>query len=329
MTALAEPMQFDAGRQVDTPWLSVVMPIHGGEPWLAATLDSVAAQDCTGIEFILFDSSADSACRAIAEGYMDRLAIRYEARPDIKPWTAKTNLAVVEAKAPWIAMLHQDDLWLPGRVDAIRAAITAHGEAAMIIAPSHFVGPDGRKVGTWSLPFRRGLRSGAEIGRQLLVQEVIALPAPVIRREAWLAVGGIDEGLWYTGDWDLYLKLSATGPVAVLPRPTTAFRLHPTSLTMTGSRDLADFRAQMADVLARHRPEFSTPADRALLSCAEASIEVNCALARAAAGDRSAWRDLGVILLRLGPARIWTYLRLSRVIDRALPRLRLKLAGAL
>ncbi len=329
LTVLADPMQFAAARPGETPWLSVVMPIHGGQSWLSATLESVAAQNCTGIEFILFDSSSNSDCRTIAEGYMDRLAIRYEARPDITPWTAKTNLAVIESKAPWIAMLHQDDLWLEGRVEAIRAAIAAHGEAAMIVAPSHFVGPDGRKVGTWSLPFRRGLRPGAEIGRMLLVQEVIALPAPVIRRDAWLAVGGIDEALWYTGDWDLYLKLSATGPVAVLPRSTTAFRLHASSLTMTGSRDLADFRAQMADVLARHRRVFADHADRALLSCAEASIEVNCALARAAAGDRSAWRDLGAVLLRLGPLRLWTYLQLSRVLDRAMPRLRLKLAGAL
>lgn len=199
----------------------------------------------------------------------------------------------------------------------------------MIIAPSHFVGPDGRKAGDWKLPFRLGLRDGTEIGRELLVQEVIALPAPVIRRDAWLAVGGIETDLWYTGDWNLYLSLCAQGPVAVLPQATTGFRLHGTSLTMTGSRDIADFRDQMARVYARHKAAFSSQTDRALHRCCEASIEVNCALARAAAGDGAAWGKLIRTLLGLGPILVWRYLRYSRVVDRALPRLRLRLAGAL
>lgn len=328
MTAQMAASQYRSHAAAETPWLSVVMPIHAGQQWLEATLDSVAAQDCTGIEFIMFDSGPES-CRAIAERYMDRLAIRYEERPEIKPWTTKTNIAVTEARANWIAMLHQDDLWLPGRVDTIRAAIKAHSDAAMIIAPSHFIGPDGRKVGEWKLPFRRGLRDGDEVGRELLIQEVIALPAPVIKREAWLAVDGIAEDLWYTGDWDLYLKLCAQGPVAVLPRATTGFRIHGNSLTMTGSRNIDDFRHQMASVYARHKPVFSEPGDHALHRCAEASIEVNCALAQAAAGRSAAWVALGKTLLGLGPLRVWRYLKYSRVIDRALPRLKLRLAKAL
>ncbi len=330
MTAAVASAEFRAAVEAaETPWLSVVMPIHNGEPWLAATLDSVAAQDCRGIEFIMIDSGEGAGCRDIAAAYADRLAIRYERRPDIKPWTAKTNLAVLEAKAPWIAMLHQDDLWLAGRVETVRNAIDAYPEAAMIVAPSHFIGPDGRKVGTWALPFRRGLQPGSAVGRDLLVQEVIALPAPVIRREAWLATGGIDEALWYTGDWDLYLKLSALGSVAVLPRPTTGFRLHRTSLTMTGSRDVADFRNQMASVLDRHWTTFSGSGDHALRRCAQASIAVNCALAQVAAGDGKAWLALARTIARLGPIGLWRYLRLSRIVDRALPRLRLRLSGAL
>lgn len=330
MTAPVPQAAFGASvAATDVPWLSVVMPIHNGEHWLAATLDSVVAQDCRGIEFILIDSGEGTRCRDIALAYADRLPIRYEHRADIKPWTAKTNLGVMEARAPRIAMLHQDDLWLESRVETIRDAIEAYPEASMIVAPSHYVGPDGRKVGEWRLPFRYGLQTGMAVGRDLLVQEVIALPAPVIRRDAWLAAGGLEEGLWYTGDWDLYLKLAALGSVAVLPHPTTAFRLHGSSLTMTGSRDIGDFRGQLESVYRRHEPVFAKANDRALHRRAEASIAVNCALARVAAGDARAWLDAASELIRLGPVNLWHYLRLSRIIDRAWPRLRLRLARAL
>lgn len=313
----------------DSCWLSVVMPVHQGENWLPATLASLAEQDCTGIEVILIDSSEDTACEAIAMGFSDRLDIRYTHRPDIKSWTAKTNLAARHARAAHIAMLHQDDLWLPGRVECIRKALLLYSEAAMIIAPSVFVGPDGSTVGKWSLPFPTGVHNGHTIGRGLLVQEVIALPAPVFRRDKWLMAGGLDENLWYTPDWDLYLKVSGLGPVAVLPQPTTAFRLHGNSLTMTGSRDIADFRRQLEVVLARHTPIFADSTDVAHRKRCHASVAINCGLARIAAGDSAGWREAILQLLALGPVGAWRYLRESRIIDRAWPRLRLRLAGAL
>lgn len=319
----------DAEHRPDSCWLSVAMPIHCGEAWLVETLESAAAQDCTGIEFILIDSGPDTRCGAIAASFADRLDIRYEHRPDVKPWTTKTNMAVERARAPHIAMLHQDDLWLPNRVATIRSALMRHPAAVMIVAPSHFIGPDGAKVGRWSLPFPRGLQSGRTIGRALLVQEVIALPAPVIRRDTWLAIGGLDQAFWYTADWDLYLKLAAAGPIAVLPEPTTGFRLHGTSLTMTGSRDVGDFRNQLQSVLDRHAPVFADRRDGALKRQASASVTINCALARVAAGDLKGWFEALGELLSLGPVSLWRYLHLSRLVDRALPRLRLRLAGKL
>ena len=48
-----------------------------------------------------------------------------------------------------------------------------------------------------------------------------------------------------------------------------------------------------------------------------------------AAGDSAGWREAILQLLALGPVGAWRYLRESRIIDRAWPRLRLRLAGAL
>ena len=60
-------------------------------------------------------------------------------------------------------------------------------------------------------------------------------------RESAVAAGGLDETLWYTADWDLWLKLAAAGPTVYLPRPLAAFRVHPESQTATRSRSADDF----------------------------------------------------------------------------------------
>ena len=312
-----------------SPWLSVAMPVHDGAHVLPATLDSVAAAKAEGIEFLIYDSSTDTACRDIVAGYADRLAIRYRAMPDVRGWTDKTNLAVADASAPHVAMLHQDDLWLPGHAEAVRASIAGAPDAVMSVAASRFVDLSGRDLGRWSTPFAAGTWSGDDFGRGLIVQNFLAIPSPVVRREAWLATGGMDTALWYTADWDLYLKLAQRGTVAVRPQTTTAFRIHGGSLTMTGSRAAGALREQHEIVLKRHGDAFGLGRDRRLHARARASAVINCGLAGAAAGQSGSMWPTVRSFLALGPADAWRYVHESRIADRVLPRLRARLSGAL
>jgi hypothetical protein len=162
---------------------------------------------------------------------------------------------------------------------------------------------------------------------RLLVQNFIAAPAPVFRRDAYLAVGGLNESLWYTADWDLWLKLQAIGAVCFHAEVTAAFRVHGSSLTVSGSRDASDFREQMRTVLERHLPRLQArvgPVRRA----GNASVEVNTALAAASRGDLSQLGRAARALLALRPADWIRFLRDSRLADRLWPRLRARLAGA-
>ncbi len=176
------------------------------------------------------------------------------------------------------------------------------------------------------LPADRAIPS-AEVLERLLVQNFIATPAPVFRKDAWLACGGLDEALWYTADWDMWLKLAARGPVLYHDSVTTAFRVHGGSLTVTGSRDISDFTQQMEIVLDRHLPRL-TAGSESVVRRARASIAVNAALASASAGNPSLLPRAASEVLRLGPSGIYRYLRDSRIVERVAPRVRAKLTGA-
>ena len=110
---------------------------------------------------------------------------------------------------------------------------------------------------------------------------------------------------------------------------TAGFRIHGDSLTMTGSRDPADFESQMRIVLDRHIGRLTPARSAAIVRAARASIKVNVALAAASDGG---WRALGTAasqLFLLGPLGLHRYLRDSRLFERVVPRLRAKFSGAL
>lgn len=310
------------------PWLSVVMPLHHGDVWLEQTLASVASQDCTGIEFIAYDSSTDQGSRSIADRFAGRLDMRYRAMPDVKSWTAKTNLAVAAARAPYVALLHQDDLWLPGRVEAVRASIAAHPEAVLHLSPAWIIDSRSRKLGRWRCPLPAGAVEPQMLAERLLVQNFVAIPAPIIRRDAWSAVGGLEESLWYTGDWDLYLKLTGMGSAAYCPHPTTAFRVHGSSLTVTGSRDEKAFAEQLTTVIHQHLERAAPERRSRIRETALTSAQINCALAATASGDRGQLAAAALRLLRLKPSELIRYFHCSRIAERIWPRMRARLAGS-
>jgi GT2 family glycosyltransferase len=318
-----------ASRAAEKPFLSVVMPVHDGAAWIGATLDSLAAEPTDGLEIIIIDSSPTSATSAIVERFLHQPAFRLLRRKDLGPWQSKTNLGVELAAADYVCILHQDDLWLPGRIEATRRWLAGVPEAALHLAPTAIIDRHGRRMGCWNcpLPIDKVLESEFLLER-LLVQNFVSVPAPVFRRSAWLACGGMDERLWYTADWDIWAKLAAAGPVVYHQEITTAFRVHGDSLTVTGSRDANEFRSQMQIVLERHLDRLSTRSRRRIESAARASIGVNVSLAAASGGDLKALVRAARIMLSLGPTGLRRYLRDSRLRERVMCRLRAKLTGA-
>jgi glycosyltransferase involved in cell wall biosynthesis len=320
--------------QTAAPWLSVVIPAYRGEKWIATALDSLAAQtidgmSVEGVEILLVDGGPTTAAAGIARTYGDRLRLRIFERPDLSSWHTKTNFAVQAAEAAHICWLGVDDVWLPGRAQAVRRWIEDAPAVPLHLAASVLIDHDGRVLGRWRCPLPCNVELASPfVLRRLLVQNFVAAPAPVFRRDAWLRCGGLDEQLWYTADWDIWLKLASTGAVLYHDAATIGFRVHGGALTVTGSKDAAEFKRQMLSVLERHL----TPAiadSQSVARTAHASIEVNMALAAAAGGD---WRLLpraALAMLLLGPCGISRYLRHSRVWERTLPRVRAKMSGLL
>ena len=313
------------------PWLSVILPVFRGEEWLERTLGSVAPQADAGVEMVVIDSSPTPDTMAIVQGFADRLTLSVVDPAGIDGCSPKMNLGVARARADHVTWLCQDDLWLPGRIAAVRQWIAQRPDAALHLAPTAIIDRADRRLGTWHCPL---VEAPAPLDRstlleRLLVQNFIAVVSPVIRRDAWLACGGLDLDLWYTGDWDMWLKLAAYGEVVYHDVVTAAFRVHGASTTSIRSRDTADFTAQLRTVLERHIDAVPREHRAAVRRLAEASIAVNTALAAAASGQPG--RVMGAIgsVVALGPIGAARYVRCSRIVERVLPRVRARLAGAL
>lgn len=123
--------------------ISVCMATYNGERYLPEQVASILAQLAPTDELIIVDDASRDGTVAYLESLGD---------PRIRIHRNKANLSHVQsfAKAIGLAsgrhilMADQDDIWIEGRLDALRAALEAG--AALVSSNSEFMDGEGRPI---------------------------------------------------------------------------------------------------------------------------------------------------------------------------------------
>jgi len=191
-----------------TPLVSVIIPLHNGEPYLAQALDSVAAQDYDKLEIIVVDDGSTDGGAAIAAS-RDVVLIRQEQRGA----GAARNTGIDRARGEILMFLDQDDLWLPTKVRRQVEILSAHPDSICIAQQSYFIEP-GHEKPAW-------------FGKEHLLVNDHAGWAPsclAVRREIFERVGRFDERLQHGSDVDWHARASHLGIAVETPPETLVHR---------------------------------------------------------------------------------------------------------
>ena len=310
----------------DAPAVSVVMPTFNGERHLPAALDSLEAQLASGITFEVLaadDGSTDETPRILAEAAA-RLPLRVVDGPRKRNWVASTNALLRLARGGLVTMLHQDDLYFPGRLAALTAAAAAHPDIPVFAHPTRFIDASGAGIGKWTFPAPANRRlEPREWFPRLLVQNNLAVPSVMFRRRLLAKAGMLDEALPYTADWDYWLRLAADNCLLILPEPLAGFRIHGASQTVAFAGKGAEYERNLREIVTRHEPhlrELDVPGRYRRL--AWLGVEANLWLAAKASGRLFPAASLFKAARRAGLAGALAYPRLAQVVPRTMARLR-------
>lgn len=305
------------------PWLTVIIPTYNGAAYINNALGSLLQDGCNGIECLVIDDGSTDSTIEIIKKYISLLDIKFIESERSGNWALNTNIALCQAAADHVCFLHQDDYWLPGRALQIRTMISEYPNCVLYVNSSLFVDCANKVIGGWScpLPGKPNIVKSKFMLERLIVQDFIAICAPVFKRQQAIKVGGLDASLWYTADWDFWLKLAARGDSIYNPSPLTAFRVHNNSQTIRRSIQSSSFRFQLECVLERHfalNPWISSLRIRV----AHASVEINIFLACLYHGMRPEYFKVFSGFIFLGPIGWWIYFRDSRINQRIFARLK-------
>jgi glycosyltransferase involved in cell wall biosynthesis len=197
---------------VERGLVSVILPTHNRERYLAAALDSALGQEYRPVEVIVVDDGSTDGTAQIVRSYA---GVRYLYQPN-QGAAAARNVGVAVSRGEILAFLDSDDLWMPEKLRLQVRFLAGNPDIGYCLTRMQtFVepgaaGPLGPGPGDLSPP------------------SVGALPTTlVVRREVFDRVGGFDIAYKVGEDIDWFFRAKDAGvPFAVLPETLVRRRLH-------------------------------------------------------------------------------------------------------
>jgi glycosyltransferase involved in cell wall biosynthesis len=174
---------------------------------LKAAIDSVLAQTYENIEIIVVVDGEDAETEELLKSYGDP-RLRYFTQPQSSGAPAARNRGFREARGEWIALLDDDDTWLPAKIERQLQRGEASANENVVVA-SAFVArsPTAEYVWPRVAPHRRDdiseylmIRRGFFAGDRVIQTSTVMARRKLFGRLPYL------EGLKKHQDWDWLLK---------------------------------------------------------------------------------------------------------------------------
>lgn len=232
-----------------SPRLSVIIPCFNVGADLVRAVDSVLASPGPAREILVIDDHSDAADTRAALQAVAARGARVSTNPGPRGVAAARNVALAQARAPWIAFLDADDLWLPDGLGARWHALQTHAEAGWLSSDFVEQHEDGRIEApsfyrTHPLPYAH-LRDAYESGRPMRLARPLSAfleanlawtGTVLVRTDLLRAVGGFDARLRKASDTDLWLRLAARTDLVFVPTVTAVYRQRAGSLVHEAER---------------------------------------------------------------------------------------------
>lgn len=221
ITATAKPPSTEI-----TPLVSVVMAVHNGERHLRAAMDSLMAQTCGDVEFVVIDDGSTDSSAAILTSYAGDPRLVLLANPANIGLTKSLNLGLARARGLFIARMDADDVALPERLQRQLDHLRHHPDTGVLGLFSIKIDETGARHGPLTPPVGRD-----EVRWDSLFINPFHHPGIMFRRALLQRTGPYDETLATAQDFDLFARMLAVTEGENLPEFLLLYRVHADSIT--------------------------------------------------------------------------------------------------
>ncbi len=238
------------------PLVSVIIPAYNAEDFIAATIESVLAQDYPAIEIIVVDDGSTDDSAKIVRRYQERhpsVQLIQQANSGV---AAARNAGIKIARGEYIAPLDADDIWFENKIsEQVKALESGPANAGLAYGWSTTIDADGLSIGGVGANQLHG-----QIFANMLFTNVVGNgSAPLIRKKCFDIVGIYGDEFTQSGaigceDQDMYLRIAEHFEFVLVKRILMGYRVLSDSMSSDAAR-MGRSHDLMIDRLRQRKPD--------------------------------------------------------------------------
>lgn len=208
--------------------VSVGITAFNAADYLRQAIESVLAQTFPPTEIIVVDDGSTDHTREVCEFFGARVNYIYHENDGTMGGSARA-LAIASAKSDWVALLDQDDLWLPEKLEKQVRVAKQFPDVGAIYTRYRPIDATGKPLEGLTLEPSTGnvLYLPSEEAFHLLLKRNPYCPSSVLlNRKGFARSGYVDVNDPGCGDWDLWLRIARHFPIALVDEFLTCYRIH-------------------------------------------------------------------------------------------------------
>lgn len=284
------------------PRVSVLLTCYNHRRYLPAAVEGLRAQTFRDFETIALDDGSTDGSREWLSSQGDLQCV-FNAR-NLGTY-ATLNEGLHRANGELIAVLNDDDVWFPEKLERQVALLDAHEEVGLVHTGGWFIDGEGNRTEGNPLGFRFPTFETGDILRGLVYENKIIASAALVRRACFDAVGEFNESYFGSGDWEMWWRICERYAAGFVSEPLTLYRVHGENASHKLERIWQDDE-RLREFIAERIAALDGRIDRE----AEAFNEAALGTVKMLNGKTSEARRAYVSSLKLNPRRPQTLLRL-------------------
>lgn len=246
--------------------VDVGIPTLGRPELVREAVESVCAQTLTAWRLAISENGpAGSETEAALGPYLEDPRITYSATGSVVSGQENWTRLIRRGDAPYVALLHDDDLWDPAFLERRVEFLERHPQCGFVFSGNREIDADGAVLRETRLVLPEGAYAPETFFPILYEHNVIGPPSILVRRDAYEAVGAyFDAEFNPYWDYEMWLRLAARFAAGYLNVRDCSYRMHDVRLTFTVRRYGASYLQAIdrADALLTESTEIVVPANR-------------------------------------------------------------------
>ena len=197
------------------------MNAYNAQEYLREAIDSIYAQTFEDWEIVFVDNCSTDETKNIVQSYDDK--IKYYKTDHNIPLGAARNFGLQFCKAPYIAFLDTDDIWLKNKLDTQINVMDKNTDYELCYGGVIYIDNFGKEIGKL-IP----KASSGNVFSQQLKRYEINMQSVLLRNSGEI---NISENLRHSPDYDLFMKIASKSNIYVIKEYVVKYRKLENSLT--------------------------------------------------------------------------------------------------